>query len=79
MRNVNNIIRKNRRILADLNPDGKARTSRKTLLDKGYKFNYMTSIYTTKAGKVYHFCYEQGLLDIGNGYYTLVQKQEYVE
>ena len=79
MRNVNNIIRKNRRILNDFNPNGKARVSRKSLLDKGFKFNYMTSIYTTKAGKVYHFCYEQGILDIGGGYYTLVVKQEYAE
>ena len=79
MRNVNNILRKNRRILEKLNPNGKAKVNQKTLLDKGFKFNYMTSIYTTKAGKVYQFCYEQGILDIGGGYYTLVQKQEYVE
>lgn len=79
MRNVNNIIRKNRRILKELNPDGRTKISDKILREKGYKFNYMTSIYTTKAGKTYHFCYEQGILSLGNGIYTLVQKEKYVE
>ena len=79
MRNVNNIIRKNRRILQKLNPRGKAKVHHKTLLDKGFKFNYMTSIYTTKAGKTYYFCYEQGMIEIDEGYYALVEKLDYVE
>lgn len=79
MRNVNNILRKNRRILEGLNPNGKARVHKKTLIDKGFKFNYLTSMYTTKTGKTYHYCYEQGLIELGNGYYALVEKQEYVE
>jgi len=79
MRNVNNTIRKNRRILAKLNPKGKAKVHRKTLLEKGFKFNYLTSIYTTKAGKMYLFCYEQGFIELDNGYYALVEKQDYVE
>src|SRR5688572_19823179 len=50
MRNVNNILRKNRRILLDLNPEGKNRVSREKLRTKGFDFNYFTSTYTTKEG-----------------------------
>ena len=79
MRNVNNILRKNRRILQKLNPYGKSKAHRDLLREKGYKFNYFTNIYTTKSGKVYHFCYEQGMLEIDNGYFALVEKKEYVD
>lgn len=79
MRNINNILRKNRRILAELNPEGKAKIHRDKLLDRGFKFSYFTNIYTTKQGKNYHFCYDQGYMDIDNGYLVLVRRQSYVE
>ncbi len=79
VRNVNNILRKNRRILATLNPDGKSKVHRDKLLEKGFKFSYFTNIYQTKAGKTYHFCYDQGYLAIDRGYYALVVRQSYVE
>ena len=78
IRNVNNILRKNRRILASLNPQGKANIHRSELLRQGFNFNYITNTYTTRAGKEYRFCYEQGYLGTGNDYYTLVIKEEYV-
>jgi len=79
MRNINNILRKNRRILADLNPHGKAKIHRDKLLEKGFKFSYFTNEYKTKSGKSYHFCYDQGYLAIDNNFYALVVKQSYVE
>jgi len=79
MRNINNILRKNRRILLAMNPNGKARTTRTKLLDQGFKFSYYTNEYVTKAGKVYKFCYEQGYLDLGDEKYALVLRKEYVE
>jgi hypothetical protein len=78
MRNVNNVLRKNRRILSQLNPNGKSKVHRDKLLSLGYQFNYLTTIYRTKSGKEYHFCYEHGLLAIDNGYYALVVRQKYV-
>ena len=72
VRNINNILRKNRRILEELNPEGKARVNRKKLLEKGFDFNYFTSIYKTQKGSVYHFCYEQGYLELENDYFFLV-------
>ena len=34
VRNINNILRKNRRILAELNPNGKSKTHKDKLLEK---------------------------------------------
>ena len=79
VRNVNNILRKNRRILAELNPRGKSKVHRDKLLELGFKFSYFTNVYKTRAGKAYHFCYEQGYLELEDGMYALVIRQEYVE
>lgn len=77
IRDVNNILRKNRRILRDLNPEGKNRVSRDKLKAKGFDFNYFTSIYTTKEGAQYFYCYEQGYLPIEKDQCLLVIKKEY--
>jgi predicted nucleic acid-binding Zn ribbon protein len=74
MRNVNNKLRKNYRILTDLNPDGKAKTTRTKLLSKGFDFEFFTSIYTTKTGNVYYFLYDQGYMCLENESYILVKK-----
>ena len=44
MRNVNNKLRKNNRILQDLNPEGKGKTSKAKLFAKGFDFEYFTNI-----------------------------------
>lgn len=77
IRNVNNALRKNRRILAELNPEGKIRLSREKLIAKGFDFTCYTSTYTTKEGSQYFYCYEQGYLPIERGYYLLVVKKEF--
>jgi predicted nucleic acid-binding Zn ribbon protein len=77
IRNVNNALRKNRRILLDLNPQGKVKLNREKLLMKGFDFRYYTSTYVTKEGAQYFFCYEQGYLPIEKGYYLLVVKKEF--
>ena len=76
MRNVNNVLRKNRRILIDLNNTGKSRVSREKLHEKGFDFGLFTSTYTTKEGSVYHYCYEQGYLQVDKNWYLLVVKKE---
>ncbi len=74
MRNINNKLRKNYRVLSDLNPEGKAKTSRTKLLSKGFDFEFFTSIYTTKTGNVYYFLYDQGYMAIENEGFVLVKK-----
>ncbi len=76
MRNVNNVLRKNRRVLIDLNTTGKSRVSRDKLNEKGFDFNIFTSIYITKEGSAYHYCYEQGYLQVDKNWFLLVVKKE---
>ena len=75
MRNINNKLRKNYRILCDLNPDGKSKINRSKLSSKGFDFDYFTSIYTTKTGNTYYFLYDQGYMPIENDHYVLVKKE----
>ena len=63
VRNINNILRKNRRILQELNKQsGKTMVTKDALLTNGFNFTYSTHTYTTKKGDNYRFCYEQGYL-----------------
>jgi hypothetical protein len=75
VKNVNNILRKNRRILSELIPDETARTTRERLMEKGFNFQYVTNTYTNKRGTQYYFCYEFGYLPLDNGWYFLVKRK----
>lgn len=79
MRNINNTLRKNRRILLDANPEGKGKISKGQLAKKGFKFDYFTNLYQTKNGHTYYFCYDQGYLPLDHDYYALVRRKEYID
>lgn len=79
IRRINNILRKNRRILSSLNPKGKITVDGITLAEEGFNFHYYTNMYKTKTGSAYYFCYEQGYLKLDNDKYMLVHKQDYVK
>lgn len=74
VRNINNRLRKNYKILSELNPTGKTKISKMKLLDKNFDFHHFTSIYTTKKGTIYYFCYDQGYLEIDDNYYVLIKR-----
>jgi predicted nucleic acid-binding Zn-ribbon protein len=78
VRNINNILRKNRRILQDHNKQsGKTMVTKDTLLSNGFNFTYFTHMYTTKKGVTYFFCYEQGYLYLEDkNLYLLVANKE---
>jgi hypothetical protein len=73
VRNTNNALRKNRRILEKICPEDKAKTTRNTLMDKGFDFNLITSLRTTKKGSTYYFVYDYGYLELDNDYYLIVK------
>ncbi len=75
IKNINNILRKNRNILAELNPVNNTVVTRQSLLTKGFKFKYFTSVYVTKKNNIYKLCYDQGYRDIGNDKYLLVKQK----
>ncbi len=78
VRLINSALKKNRKILCDCNPEGKSKIKGSELRLKGFDFGYFTNIYITKDGREYRFCYEQGYIQTGEDWYTLVVKQSYV-
>ena len=78
IRNVNNALGKNRRILESLLPEGEAtaKANRDKLIEKGFQFKYHTHIYNTKADKTYFYCYEYGYLPLENNWFLIVKKNE---
>ncbi|SFW11396.1 hypothetical protein SAMN02927921_00015 [Sinomicrobium oceani] len=74
IRNINNKLRKNYRILSELDPGGKTKISKMKLMQKGFDFEYFTNIYTTRSGSTYYFIYDLGYLPLDNDYYMLVVK-----
>jgi len=79
IRSVNNILRKNRRIMNSLNTSGKAKVHRNRLSEKGFNFEYFTNVYKTKSGNAYFFCYDQGYCKIKDDYVVLVKRQDYID
>ena len=78
VRNINNALGKNRRILEDMFTPGEdmAKTNKAKLLQKGFQFKYITHTYTNKKGNVYFFCYDLGYLPLENDWYLLVKQKE---
>ncbi len=78
VRNVNNALGKNRRILESMFPEVEdiAKTTKDKLLQKGFQFKYFTNTYTNKKGNIYFFCYDLGYLALENDWYLLVKRKE---
>lgn len=79
VRNINNTLRKNRRILEQHlagSADGKVRVPLKKLAARGFNPDYFTNIYTTKTGSKYHFCYEYGYLMLDDDYFMIVKREQ---
>ena len=77
-RKNNYVLRKNYRILSELNPESKAKTTRKKLINSGFDFTYFTHILQTKTGNTYCFLYSQGYLCLENDLILLVKKEGFL-
>lgn len=75
MRNINNKLRKNYRILSELNQEGKSKTTRNKLVSKGFDFEFFTSNYTNQKGDIYYFLYDQGYIALEKDWFLLVRKE----
>lgn len=78
VRNINNALLKNRKILESTLPDGEetAKANKDKLMRLGFQFKYLTHTYTTKTGKTYFYCYDYGYLALDNDWYLIVKKKE---
>ena len=74
IRNTNNRLRKNYKILCELNASGKTKVIRHSLTNYNFDFTLFTSIYTTKTGNVYYYVYDQGYLALDNDYFLLIKR-----
>ena len=78
---INASIRKNRRILKTLSPQGKAIVRKDIAQQLGFDFNQFSSLYSFKQG-VYYLCYDYGfrpLLDNGKEKIQIIQIQDYMK
>jgi len=69
MRNINNILRKNRRILEELLTNSNKKVlvvERKKLIEKGFHFEYFTEQNKSDKKKEYYYCYDYGYRTVGN-------------
>lgn len=78
IRNINNALRKNRRILEEVigNDDSIKKIHIDKLQQKQYNFKYLTHQYTNNKGNIYYFCYEYGYLQLDNGWYLIVKRND---
>jgi predicted nucleic acid-binding Zn ribbon protein len=77
VRNINNVLAKNRKILDGILKEEKtAKTNKEKLLQQGFNFRYITHTYTNKNGDTYCFCYEMGYLPLDNDWYLIVRRKD---
>ena len=78
VKEVNNTLLKNRKILTEVLTDKEEMT--KTTLDKltqkGFVFKYHTHTYKNKKEQTYFFCYDYGYLPLGENWFLVVRRKE---
>jgi len=75
IRNINNTLSKNRRILESLMPSDKinVKVSKDVLITQQFAFDYHTQSRPAKNG-TYFYCYDYGYLTLDNDFVLIVRK-----
>ncbi len=77
IRQVNLLLKKNRRVLEELlGREEMIKYPKSKFTDKGFHFKYHTHQYVNKKGNIYYFCYEYGYLPLENDWYLIVKKKQ---
>ncbi len=77
VRNINNTLIKNRRILETMLGEEKmSKQSKQKFVDQGFNFKYCTHHYTNQKGNVYVFCYEFGYLPLEHDWFLIVKRKD---
>lgn len=74
MRNINNKLRKNYRILSELNVSGKTKATKSDLDQKGFDFMFFTNI-LQKKNTIYHFVYNQGYKPVKDNCFLIIKRE----
>jgi hypothetical protein len=77
VRNVNNILRKNRRLLEMQIPeeDEVKKLPKEKLAQQGFNFKYHTHQYLNQKGQTYFFSYEYGFLELEGDWVLIVRRK----
>jgi DNA/RNA endonuclease G (NUC1) len=75
MRNINNALRRNYKILSELNPKETAKVQKKILVKKKFDFEVYTSVFNCKTGNTYFFVYDLGYQLLENDVFLLLRKE----
>ena len=75
VKEINRILAKNRNILKQIAPEGKAKIKKSQLAGKGFNFDFYTHHYITGKGTTYIFCYEYGYLLLDNDEILIVKRE----
>jgi len=75
MRNVNNALARNRRILEGLLQNGEQTTKahKERLMELNFNFKHVTHMHVSKTNKIYYYCYDMGYLPLDNDWYLVVK------
>lgn len=76
VKEINQILKRNRSILSKFNPDGKAKVARSKLLNAGFIFDFYTHLHKTNNGNCYTFCYEYGYMQLNDDEFLLVKREK---
>jgi len=81
IRNTNNRLSKNRRILEYIIEDTNTfiKIKKEQLMQLGFCFEYTTQIHQNKQGKFYYFCYDYGYFTINNEWCVIIKNETFVK
>ena len=75
MRNINNALRRNYKILGELNPKDTAKVQKKVLVKKKFDFEVYTSVFNAKTDNTYYFVYDLGYGFLDNDMLLILRKE----
>ncbi|MDR2836406.1 MAG: hypothetical protein LBV69_09525 [Bacteroidales bacterium] len=75
-REINKILKNNRKILKDLfAKNSNHKISKEKFLSLGYNFDYLTNFFKTKTGNIYYFCYDFGYIFLDENSISIVENK----
>jgi len=79
VRNIHNLLKKNRKVLQEIYESGITRVHRDALIVSGFSPGFFTHIVEPEKGPVFWYCYEYGFRDMENDYINIVMNSSVIE
>jgi len=79
VRNVHQLLRRNRRILSDLYDEGRLRVHKDALFALGFNFSFFTHTIETSTGEKFRYCYEFGIRIIEDDFAEIRVNSEFLD